>query len=113
MIDLKDNVLRVGGGEVAVPFLHGWSDFSVAAFLLNFFTLWIKLELIPSLVLWSLEKDIPPTFLDEERKAKEASSSGAPVSVLFIMLICDFGISYDSCLPVILLPFVRPTCFTV
>lgn len=22
MIDLKDNVLRVGGGEVAVPFLH-------------------------------------------------------------------------------------------
>ncbi|CAN4117827.1 unnamed protein product [Withania somnifera] len=45
MIDLKDNVLRVGGGEVAVPFLH--------------------------------EKDIPGHFLDEERRAKEASSSGA------------------------------------
>ncbi|KAF3649052.1 putative BTB/POZ domain-containing protein-like [Capsicum annuum] len=45
MIDLKDNVLRVGGGEVAVPFLH--------------------------------EKDIPGHFLDEERHAKEASSSGA------------------------------------
>ncbi|KAM3286935.1 protein DNA-DAMAGE INDUCIBLE 1 [Capsicum chacoense] len=44
MIDLKDNVLRVGGGEVAVPFLH--------------------------------EKDIPGHFLDEERHAKEASSSG-------------------------------------
>lgn len=25
MIDLKDNVLRVGGGEVAVPFLPGSS----------------------------------------------------------------------------------------
>jgi DNA damage-inducible protein 1 len=24
MIDLKDNVLRVGGGEVSVPFLQGW-----------------------------------------------------------------------------------------
>ncbi|KAL3508320.1 hypothetical protein ACH5RR_027721 [Cinchona calisaya] len=48
MIDLKDNVLRVGGGEVAVPFLH--------------------------------EKDIPSTFLDEERNAKEASSSGAQAS---------------------------------
>lgn len=23
MIDLKDNVLRIGGGEVAVPFLQG------------------------------------------------------------------------------------------
>lgn len=45
MIDLKENVLRVGGGEVAVPFLH--------------------------------EKDIPGHFLDEERFAKEASSSGA------------------------------------
>ncbi|XP_062079069.1 protein DNA-DAMAGE INDUCIBLE 1 [Humulus lupulus] len=44
-IDLKDNVLRVGGGEVAVPFLQ--------------------------------EKDIPSHFLDEQRLAKEASSSGA------------------------------------
>ncbi|KAI9115669.1 hypothetical protein K1719_013338 [Acacia pycnantha] len=44
-IDLKDNVLRVGGGEVSVPFLQ--------------------------------EKDIPSRFLDEERYAKEASSSGA------------------------------------
>ncbi|KAL7130716.1 hypothetical protein ABFS83_13G152300 [Erythranthe nasuta] len=44
-IDLKDNVLRVGGGEVAVPFLS--------------------------------EKDIPSRFLDEEKYAKEASSSGA------------------------------------
>ncbi|KAK4484739.1 hypothetical protein RD792_007332 [Penstemon davidsonii] len=45
IIDLKDNVLRVGGGEVAVPFLA--------------------------------EKDIPSQFFDEERLAKEASSSGA------------------------------------
>ncbi|KAL0362971.1 UNVERIFIED_CONTAM: protein DNA-DAMAGE INDUCIBLE 1 [Sesamum calycinum] len=45
IIDLKENVLRVGGGEVAVPFLA--------------------------------EKDIPTRFLDEERHAKEASSSGA------------------------------------
>ncbi|XP_011095608.1 DNA damage-inducible protein 1 [Sesamum indicum] len=44
IIDLKENVLRVGGGEVAVPFLA--------------------------------EKDIPTQFLDEERHAKEASSSG-------------------------------------
>ncbi|PON47238.1 Ubiquitin [Parasponia andersonii] len=48
IIDLKDNVLRVGGGEVSVPFLQ--------------------------------EKDIPSHFLDEQRYAKEASSSGAPVS---------------------------------
>lgn len=48
MIDLKENVLRVGGGEVSVPFLH--------------------------------EKDIPSTFLDEERYAKEASGSGAQAS---------------------------------
>nr|GMC69995.1 DNA damage-inducible protein 1 [Ipomoea batatas] len=45
MIDLKENVLRVAGGEVAVPFLQ--------------------------------EKDIPSHFLDEQRHAKEASSSGA------------------------------------
>ncbi|GER32472.1 DNA damage-inducible protein 1 [Striga asiatica] len=45
IIDLKDNVLRVGGGEVAVPFLQ--------------------------------EKDIPSQFMDEERHAKEATSSGA------------------------------------
>ncbi|KAK6124036.1 hypothetical protein DH2020_042216 [Rehmannia glutinosa] len=45
IIDLKENVLRVGGGEVAVPFLA--------------------------------EKDIPSRFMDEERYAKEASSSGA------------------------------------
>ncbi|KAL3643288.1 DNA damage-inducible protein 1 [Castilleja foliolosa] len=45
IIDLKDNVLRVGGGEVAVPFLA--------------------------------EKDIPSQFMDEDRQAKEASSSGA------------------------------------
>ncbi|KAK1399172.1 DNA damage-inducible protein 1 [Heracleum sosnowskyi] len=48
MIDLKDNVLRIGGGEVAVPFLQ--------------------------------EKDIPPRYLDEERYAQEASSSGAQVT---------------------------------
>ncbi|KAK4746313.1 hypothetical protein SAY87_012625 [Trapa incisa] len=48
IIDLKDNVLRVGGGEVSVPFLH--------------------------------EKDIPSRFLDDERHAKEASSSGAPAN---------------------------------
>ncbi|XP_028771502.1 protein DNA-DAMAGE INDUCIBLE 1 [Neltuma alba] len=48
IIDLKDNVLRVGGGEVSVPFLQ--------------------------------EKDIPSRFLDEERYAKEASSSGAPAT---------------------------------
>ncbi|XP_017252566.1 protein DNA-DAMAGE INDUCIBLE 1 [Daucus carota subsp. sativus] len=48
MIDLKDNVLRIGGGEVAVPFLQ--------------------------------EKDIPPRYLDEERFAQEASSSGAQVT---------------------------------
>ncbi|KAH1032419.1 hypothetical protein J1N35_044593 [Gossypium stocksii] len=48
IIDLKDNVLRVGGGEVAVPFLQ--------------------------------EKDIPSRFLDEERHAKQASSSGAAVT---------------------------------
>ncbi|GMH24397.1 hypothetical protein Nepgr_026240 [Nepenthes gracilis] len=47
IIDLKENVLRVGGGEVSVPFLH--------------------------------EKDIPSSFLDEERYSKKASSSGAPV----------------------------------
>ncbi|GFS45194.1 ubiquitin family protein [Actinidia rufa] len=45
MIDLKENVLRVGGGEVSVPFLP--------------------------------EKDIPSHYLDEERKLKEVSSSGA------------------------------------
>ncbi|KAG8365184.1 hypothetical protein BUALT_Bualt18G0078000 [Buddleja alternifolia] len=45
MIDLKENVLRVGGGEIAVPFLA--------------------------------EKDIPSQLFDEERHAKEASSSGA------------------------------------
>ncbi|KAG6405220.1 hypothetical protein SASPL_132806 [Salvia splendens] len=45
IIDLKENVLRVGGGEVSVPFLA--------------------------------EKDIPSQFLDEERYAKDASSSGA------------------------------------
>ncbi|KAK8591681.1 hypothetical protein V6N13_031717 [Hibiscus sabdariffa] len=45
IIDLKDNVLRVGGGEV--------SYFTVS------------------------EKDIPSRFLDEERHAKQASSSGA------------------------------------
>ncbi|KAH6768138.1 ubiquitin family protein [Perilla frutescens var. frutescens] len=45
IIDLNENVLRVGGGEVSVPFLA--------------------------------EKDIPSRFLDEERYAKEASSSGA------------------------------------
>ncbi|KAL6547041.1 DNA damage-inducible protein 1 [Orobanche minor] len=45
IIDLKENVLRVGGGEVAAPFLA--------------------------------EKDIPSRFMDEERFAKEASSSGA------------------------------------
>ncbi|KAB2048946.1 hypothetical protein ES319_A13G144600v1 [Gossypium barbadense] len=47
IIDLKNNVLRVGGGEVSVPFLQ--------------------------------EKDIPSRFLDEERHAKQASSSGASV----------------------------------
>ncbi|KAK4803705.1 hypothetical protein SAY86_003522 [Trapa natans] len=46
IIDLKDNVLRVGGGEVSVPFLH--------------------------------EKDIPSRFLDDEKHAKQASSSGVP-----------------------------------
>ncbi|XP_010063225.1 protein DNA-DAMAGE INDUCIBLE 1 isoform X1 [Eucalyptus grandis] len=48
IIDLKENVLRVGGGEVSVPFLQ--------------------------------EKDIPSRFLDEERHAKQASSSGAPAT---------------------------------
>lgn len=48
IIDLKENVMRVGGGEVSVPFLQ--------------------------------EKDIPPRFLDEERFAQEASSSGAQVT---------------------------------
>ncbi|GAB4845860.1 DNA damage-inducible protein 1, variant 2 [Ancistrocladus abbreviatus] len=49
IIDLKDNVLRVGGGEVSVPFLQ--------------------------------EKDIPSSFMDEERYSKQASSSGAAVTV--------------------------------
>ncbi|KAI3419891.1 uncharacterized protein J3R85_013002 [Psidium guajava] len=48
IIDLKENVLRVGGGEVSVPFLQ--------------------------------EKDLPSRFLDEERLAKQASSSGAPAT---------------------------------
>ncbi|KAG5546766.1 hypothetical protein RHGRI_018817 [Rhododendron griersonianum] len=48
IIDLKDNVLRLGGGEVSVPFLQ--------------------------------EKDIPSQYLDEERKLKQASSSGAQAS---------------------------------
>ncbi|XP_021740791.1 DNA damage-inducible protein 1-like [Chenopodium quinoa] len=48
IIDLKENALKVGGGEVSVPFLP--------------------------------EKDIPSHFLDEESFAKQASSSGAPVS---------------------------------
>ncbi|XP_039032949.1 protein DNA-DAMAGE INDUCIBLE 1-like isoform X2 [Hibiscus syriacus] len=48
IIDLKDNVLRVGGGEVSVPFLQ--------------------------------EKDIPSRFLNEERHAKQASSSEASVT---------------------------------
>ncbi|XP_050115350.1 protein DNA-DAMAGE INDUCIBLE 1-like [Malus sylvestris] len=54
IIDLNKNVLRVGGGEVSVPFLQ--------------------------------EKGIPSRFLDEERFSKEASSSGAPVSLLEFML---------------------------
>uniref|UniRef100_A0A7N0U268 UBA domain-containing protein n=1 Tax=Kalanchoe fedtschenkoi TaxID=63787 RepID=A0A7N0U268_KALFE len=48
IIDLKENLLRVGGGEVSVPFLQ--------------------------------EKDIPSHYLDEERYAKQASGSGAPVA---------------------------------
>ncbi|CAL5335486.1 unnamed protein product [Camellia sinensis] len=47
MIDLKENVLRVGGGEVSVPFLQ--------------------------------EKDIPSSYLDDERYSKQASSSGTQV----------------------------------
>ncbi|KAF6153874.1 hypothetical protein GIB67_001107 [Kingdonia uniflora] len=43
IIDLKDNVLRVGGGEVSVPFLQ--------------------------------EKDIPSSYLDEERFSKKDSPS--------------------------------------
>ncbi|XP_039032943.1 protein DNA-DAMAGE INDUCIBLE 1-like isoform X1 [Hibiscus syriacus] len=53
IIDLKDNVLRVGGGEVSVPFLQ--------------------------------EKDIPSRFLNEERHAKQASSSEASVSLLVLL----------------------------
>jgi len=45
IIDLNENVLRLGGGEVSVPFLQ--------------------------------EKDIPSQYLDEERKLKQASSSGS------------------------------------
>ncbi|KAF3545931.1 hypothetical protein DY000_02004105 [Brassica cretica] len=52
-IDLKDNVLTVGGGEVSVPFLQGYK--------------------LPS------EKDLPSRFLDEERVPNQASSSGAAV----------------------------------
>ncbi|XVF33837.1 hypothetical protein REPUB_Repub18cG0006000 [Reevesia pubescens] len=48
IIDLKENVLRVGGGEVSVSFLQ--------------------------------EKDIPSSFLDEERYSKQGSSSGAAVT---------------------------------
>ncbi|KAL8469577.1 hypothetical protein ACS0TY_032428 [Phlomoides rotata] len=59
IIDLKENVLRVGGGEVAVPFLA--------------------------------EKDIPSRFLDEERHAKETSSSGAQVMLpLNVLSSCIF-----------------------
>nr|VDC93553.1 unnamed protein product [Brassica oleracea] len=52
-IDLKGNVLTVGGGEVSVPFLQGYK--------------------LPS------EKDLPSRFLDEERVPNQASSSGAAV----------------------------------
>lgn len=48
IIDLKENVLRVGGGEVSVPFLQ--------------------------------EKDIPSSFLDEDRFSKQASSLDAPAT---------------------------------
>ncbi|XP_020422554.1 DNA damage-inducible protein 1 isoform X2 [Prunus persica] len=59
IIDLKDSVLRVGGGEVSVPFLQ--------------------------------EKDIPSRFLDEERFAKETSSSGAPDMFMVLKKFSDLG----------------------
>ena len=33
IIDLKENVLRVGGGEVSVPFLQGWPFLFVSNFI--------------------------------------------------------------------------------
>lgn len=38
IIDLKDNVLRLGGGEVSVPFLQGWFCDSTVDVLLGLFT---------------------------------------------------------------------------
>ncbi|GFS31708.1 ubiquitin family protein [Actinidia rufa] len=65
-IDLKENILRVGGGEVSVPFLQGWFCISSVAVLFG---------------------KIPSHYLDEERKVKEASSSGAQVRIFLISLL--------------------------
>ncbi|CAI0401059.1 unnamed protein product [Linum tenue] len=62
IIDLKENVLRVGGGEVSVPFLQAAH--------------WLVVTV--SMTTNVSEKDIPSRFLDEERYSKEASSSGNP-----------------------------------
>ena len=113
--DLKSNLFHKNK-ILLVPALHDWSEgesleswwrggfraifawlvphFCFSVFL-GFFSLWINLELIPKVVI--LEKDIPSTFLDEGTQAKEASSSGAQVSVLFIMPCFYSGISYKSC----------------
>ncbi|CAL5390218.1 unnamed protein product [Camellia sinensis] len=63
MIDLKENVLRVGGGEVSVPFLQVLGK----SLQFKFIT----------------EKDIPSSYLDDERYSKQASSSGTQLIVLF------------------------------
>lgn len=56
--------------------------------------LWFKLFLSPfTNIIEISEKDIPSQFLDEERYAKEASSSGAQVSIPLTVLssyICKF-----------------------
>ncbi|RVW50244.1 DNA damage-inducible protein 1 [Vitis vinifera] len=59
IIDLKDNVLRVGGGRFQCHFC--------------------KKEIIEVFFLFP-EKDIPSHFLDEERYSKQASSSGGPAA---------------------------------
>ena len=47
IIDLKDNVLRVGGGEVSVPFLQGWpSNFSTCLLFNN----WTISAVMPELL---------------------------------------------------------------
>ena len=85
IIDLKENVLRVGGGEVSVPFLQG-----LHSYFFNSILYWLYINIYWASWLSCSEKDIPSRFLDEEKYAKEASGSGGQVSIL---LIISFSLS--------------------